>query len=241
MKKLIFVFLLLQFSGIKIIAQQPSTLEGKNILVVYGGWKGHQPEIFATKIADWLKTQHANVILSESTASYTDSELMDSLDLVIQHITMSKMSARESSGLSRAILNGVGLAGCHGGLGDSFRNDTEFQYMVGGQFVKHPGGQVDYQVTITEKEDDITKGIRDFDLHTEQYYMHFDPLIEVLATTRFSGEHDAWIEGVEIPVIWKKPYGKGRVFYSALGHSEDLFEVSEVWTLMTRGIEWATK
>lgn len=218
-----------------------SSMEGKNVLIVYGGWKGHQPEVFAKKIASWLENQKANVTLSESTASYTDNELMQSLDLVIQHITMSEMSNRESKGLRDAIARGVGLAGCHGGLGDSFRNDTEYQYMVGGQFVKHPGGQIDYEVTISNSTDPITAGINDFSLKTEQYYMHFDPNIEILATTSFSGQHDAWIDGVEMPVVWKKTYGKGRVFYSALGHSEDIFEIPKAWNIMTRGIEWAVK
>ena len=218
-----------------------SSMEGKNVLIVYGGWNGHQPEVFAKKIASWLENQRANVTLSESTASYVEKELMQSLDLVIQHITMSKMSNRESRGLRDAIARGVGLAGCHGGLGDSFRNDTEYQYIVGGQFVKHPGGQTDYKVTISNTSDPVTAGINDFNLKTEQYYMHFDPNIEILATTSFSGEHDAWIDGVEMPVVWKKNYGKGRVFYSALGHSEDIFDVPEVWNLMIRGIEWAVK
>ena len=216
-------------------------MEGKNVLIVYGGWKGHQPEVFAKKIASWLENQKANVTLSKSTASYLEKELMQSLDLVIQHITMSKMSNRESKGLRDAIARGVGLAGCHGGLGDSFRNDTEYQYMVGGQFVKHPGGQIDYKVSISNTSDPVTAGINDFNLKTEQYYMHYDPNIEILATTSFSGEHDAWIDGVEMPVVWKKNYGKGRVFYSALGHSEDIFDVPEVWNIMTRGIEWAVK
>ena len=218
-----------------------SSMEGKNVLVVYGGWKGHQPEVFAKKITSWLENQKANVTLSKSTASYLEKELMQSLDLVIQHITMSKMSNRESKGLRDAIAQGVGLAGCHGGLGDSFRNDTDYQYMVGGQFVKHPGGQIDYKVTISNTSDPVTAGINDFNLTTEQYYMHYDPNIEILATTSFSGEHHAWIEGVEMPVVWKKNYGKGRVFYSALGHSEDIFNIPEVWNLMIRGIEWAVK
>jgi type 1 glutamine amidotransferase len=222
-----------------LFAQSP--MEGKHVLIVYGGWKGHQPEVFAKKMAAWLKAQNAHVILSESTASYTDMELMQAQDLIIQHITMSQMSARESKGLRDAIARGVGLAGCHGGLGDSFRNDTEYQYMVGGQFVKHPGGQIDYEVSISDTNDPITQGIDDFSLKTEQYYMHYDPQIEILATTTFSGAHDAWIEGVSMPVVWKKSYGKGRVFYSALGHSADVFEIPEAWSMMTRGVEWAVK
>lgn len=238
MKKHLFLLLILFFS-ISTYAQ--SVLEGKRVLVVYGGWPGHKPEQFAQKITNWLEAQKAEVTLSQSTDSYTDTELMNTVDLIIQHITMSEMSSEASRGLTRAVMSGVGLAGCHGGLGDSFRNDTEFQYMVGGQFVKHPGGQVDYRVILTETKDPITEGLTDFSLHTEQYYMHYDPAIEILATTVFSGKHDPWINEVIMPVVWKKNYGEGRIFYSALGHSEEIFEIEEVWKLMTRGIQWAVR
>ena len=164
---------------------------------------------------------------------------MNNVDLIIQHITMSEISELESKALQKAIAGGVGLAGCHGGLGDAFRNNTEYQYMVGGQFVKHPGGQVDYSVKIAKLQNPILKGINNFTLHSEQYYMHVDPAIKVLATTRFSKEHDSWIEGIEMPVVWTKSYGKGRVFYSSLGHNKKDFEIPEVWEIMIRGVTWA--
>ena len=113
--------------------------------------------------------------------------------------------------------------------------------MVGGQFIKHPGGQVSYTVKMNNTEDPIIKGINDFSLFSEQYYMHVDPAIEVLATTQFSGEHDSWIAGVEVPVVWKKAFGKGRVYYNAIGHSEKDFEIPEVWNLITRGVLWAAQ
>lgn len=216
-------------------------LENKNVLIVYGGWSDHHPEFFATKIASWLEKQKANVTLSQSTKIYLDKTVMNQVDLIIQHITMTEIEEIESKALQTAIKKGVGLAGCHGGLGDSFRNDTEYQYMVGGQFVKHPGGQVDYTVEISSPKHKITEGINDFSLFSEQYYMHIDPAIEILATTRFSGAHDSWIEGIEIPVVWTKSYGKGRVFYSSLGHSDDIFEIPEAWKMMLRGISWAVR
>ena len=218
-----------------------NNLKGKKILVVYGGWEGHQPKIFAEKITKWLLDQKAEVKLVKGTSIYTDSNVMNDLDLVIQHITMSKMSPLETKGLINAIARGVGLAGCHGGLGDSFRDNTEYQYMVGGQFVKHPGGQVTYTVNIESKNDPITVGIKDFSLYTEQYYMHIDPNLEVLASTKFSGIHDSWIKGAVVPVVWKKLYGKGRVFYNSIGHSKETFEIPEVWTLIKRGVVWAAQ
>jgi hypothetical protein len=69
--------------------------------------------------------------------------------------------------------------------------------------------------------------------------MHLDPSLNVIATTVFNGDHDPWIEGVEMPVVWTKTYGKGKIFYSSLGHSADIFEIPEVWKIMTRGVTWA--
>ena len=218
-----------------------NNLKGKKILVVYGGWEGHQPKVFAEKITKWLLDKKAEVKLVKGTSIYTDSNVMNDLDLIIQHITMSKMSPLETKGLISAIARGVGLAGCHGGLGDSFRDNTEYQYMVGGQFVKHPGGQVNYTVNIESKNDPITDGIKDFSLHTEQYYMHIDPNLEVLASTKFSGIHDSWIKGAVVPVVWKKLYGKGKVFYNSIGHSKETFEIPEVWSLIKRGVVWAAQ
>ena len=127
-------------------------LEDKNILVVYGGWEGHKPKLFAEKIASWLKEKKANVYISDTTSIYDNTKLMEKLDLIIQHITMSEISENQIKNLTKTIKNGAGLAGCHGGLGDSFRNDVDFQYMVGGQFVQHPGNNINYTVNIIQKK-----------------------------------------------------------------------------------------
>jgi uncharacterized protein len=84
-------------------------------------------------------------------------------------------------------------------------------------------------------------GLPGFDYVSEQYYLHVDPAIEVLATTTFSGEHARWTRGVVMPVVWKKRYGEGRVFYSSLGHRAYELDVPEVRTIMTRGMLWAAQ
>ena len=242
MKNNFFCFFLFCLTSTQCFSQnQYNSLEGKKILVVYGGWAGHQPKYFANKISNWLKIQNANVILADSTSIYTNEKLMSELDLVIQHITMSKITDNQLNGLLKAVKNGTGLAGCHGGLGDSFRNNTEYQYMIGGQFVKHPGGQVNYTVNIKNRKDSITRGIKDFNIFSEQYYMHVDPALDILATTTFSEKYDPWIKGVIIPVVWKKKYGRGKIFYNSIGHSKQDYNIPEVWTLIKRGVVWATK
>ena len=224
----------------KISPEELPSLKGKKILMVYGGWEGHQPDKFTKKVADWLKAEGAEVQIFDSLGVYKDEKLMSSIDLIVPYWTMGKISKEEEAGLLKAVKNGVGIAGCHGGLGDSFRNNTEYQFMVGGQWVAHPGNQIVHSVQITDQEDPVTAGLSDFSLKTEQYYMHVDPNVKVLATTKFTDEHADWIGGAVMPVTWKKYYGKGRVFFCSLGHAPDVFDVEEAKAMLLRGIRWAS-
>lgn len=223
------------------IEKETSQLKNKKILFVWGGWEGHEPKETSDVFIPWLKQKGAIVTISNTLNSYLDKPLMESLDLIIQTWTMGEITQDQENGLLNAIKNGCGFAGWHGGIGDSFRNNTEYQFMVGGQWVSHPGGIIDYKVHITSKDDEITKGLTDFKIHSEQYYMHVDPNIKVLATTTFNGEHASWIDGSVIPVVWKKYYDKGRVFYSSLGHVAKDFEIAEVLEIQKRGIIWAAQ
>lgn len=143
------------------------------------------------------------------------------------------------------VKTGVGLAGWHGGLCDSFPTERTYQFMTGGQWVSHPGDIVEYEVNIINHDDPITRGIKDFKMKTEHYYMHVDPAVEVLANTTFSGDYEDgnywWIKGVVMPVVWKKMWGKGKVFYSSLGHDAKDIQTPEVLEMMVRGMEWATR
>jgi hypothetical protein len=159
---------------------------------------------------------------------------------------MSSVEKQEVASLTAAIESGVGFAGYHGGMCDAFRDSPEYQFICGGQYVAHPGDEskdyyVDYTVNVIKPDDPIMKGIKDFPYRSEQYYMHVDPSNEVLATTTFTGEYGDWLEGVVMPVVWKRRHGKGRVFYSSLGHVSKEFEVPEMKTILTRGLLWAAK
>ena len=213
----------------------------KSALFVRGGWEGHEPEKTAGIFASFLKNNGYGVEVSGTLDSYLDEEKMESYDLVVQVWSMGEISAEQEKGLLEAIKRGVGLAGWHGGLADSFRDNPNYQFMVGGQFVAHPGGIVDYEVNIADREDPITAGLEDFRMRSEQYYLHVDPHIEVLATTTFSGDHAPWIEGAVVPVAWKKRWGAGRVFYCSLGHVATDFDVPEVRELVGRGMLWASR
>jgi type 1 glutamine amidotransferase len=228
-------------AGIPFSESVKKHLKNRKILFVLGGWEGHDPEGFKKLLVPWMKKEGAEVIVTRTLDSYLDEELMNSLDLIVQIYTMSTITPEQEKGLLSAVKGGVGIAGWHGGLGDAFRDNPEYQFMVGGQWVAHPGGVIDYMVRISDSDDPVTKGLHDFALHSEQYYMHVDPNVKVLATTTFNADHASWIDGCTIPVCWKKMYGDGRVFYLSIGHKIDDFSVPEALTMMQRGIIWASQ
>lgn len=212
----------------------------REALIVWGGWDGHEPEKGAHIVRAMLEEEGFSVRLANTLGAFADPDIAN-LSLIVPIFTMAKIDKAEVANLSKAIEGGVGLGGYHGGMGDAFRDSVDYQFMVGGQWVAHPGNVIDYTVTITRPDDPIVAGIGDFPYRSEQYYMHVDPANEVLATTTFSGEHAPWIEGVVMPVVWKRRHGKGRVFYSSLGHVASEFQVPQMRTILKRGLLWAAR
>ena len=216
------------------------SLAGKKVLLVYGGWPGHKPALFAEIASELLRKEGAEVVLKDSVEVYADEAIMSQMDLIIQSVTMDKISREQMQGLVKAVKGGTGFAGAHGGFCDSFRTNTEYQFMTGAQFVAHPGGQIEYTVNISKAQDAITQGMEDFSTKTEQYYMHVDPNVKVLATTTFSGEHAEWIDGAVMPVAWKKYHGDGRIYCIALGHNPEEFKAAAAQQLLMNGLRWAS-
>ena len=213
----------------------------RKALMVWGGWEGHEPKRCVDRFEPFLSEQGFDVTISNTLDAYLDEPFMRSLSLVVPVWTMGTITGEQEKGLLAAVDSGVGIAGWHGGMGDSFRNNTSYQFMVGGQWVAHPGNIIRYKVNITRPEDPLVKGLHDFEIESEQYYLHVDPSNEVLATTTFTGEHTAWIAGCVMPVVWKRRWGQGRVFYSSLGHVAKDFDVFEAAEIVRRGMLWAAR
>jgi type 1 glutamine amidotransferase len=218
-----------------------TSMSGKSALMVWGGWLGHEPEQCAHLFAGFLEGEGYGVRIETHLAVFEDSALMRSVDLIVPIYTMSTLATEQETGLLDAVRQGAGLAGWHGGMGDAFRDSPNYQFMVGGQFVAHPGGIIDYTVNIAAPDDPITAGLADFRMHSEQYYMLVDPSNEVLATTTFGGQYLPWIEGTVMPVAWKRQWGGGKVFYCSLGHVASDFDVPEAREMVQRGMLWATR
>lgn len=212
----------------------------KSALIVWGGWDGHTPEKSSRLVGSMLEAHGFAVDIEPTTEAFAD-EFLSQYDLIVPAITMSRIEREELTNLLAAVRGGTGIAGFHGLMCDSFRNEPDYQFMTGGQWVAHPGNIIDYTVNVARSEDPIMAGIGDFPYRSEQYYMHFDPSVEVLATTTFAGDIFDEIEGVVMPVVWKRRYGKGRVFYSSLGHVADEFQVPQMRAIYERGALWAAR
>ncbi len=206
----------------------------KSALIVYGGWEEHEPKQVSALLDGALREAGCDVPVSNTLDSLLDGAALKKLDLIVPCYTMSTITRGQLTPLLDAVRGGVGLAGCHGGMCDAFRQETEYQFMTGGQWVAHPGNDGrGYVVNITGRNE-ITDGLSDFPVRSEKYYMHVDPAIRVLATTTFEDYNDTLM-----PVTWTKTYGAGRVFYCSLGHHADIVAMPPVLTMMSRGMRWA--
>ena len=216
---------------------------GKKALIVWGGWDGHTPEACADLFADWLRNKGFRTVVADTLDIYCNRRRMRQFQLIVPIWTMGEISSAQWEGLRDAVLAGAGLAGWHGGMCDAFRNNVDYQFMTGGQWVAHPGGVIRHKVRIMRPENPIVRGLKDFWLNSEQYYMHVDPGNTVLAETRFTGRHGdvPWIRGNVVPVAWTKRYGKGRVFFSSAGHVVQDFAVPEALEIVKRGMLWAAR
>lgn len=214
----------------------------KRALFIAGGWQGHRPRECCELVAGRLRDAGFGTEIVETLDVLTDASALGNVNVIVPCWTLGAISGPQEQGLLNAVRAGTGLAGWHGGMCDAFRNNTEYQFATGGQFVAHPGGQVDYTVHVTDMGHAIMRGLpADFPVHSEQYYMHVDPSNSVLAETRFSGQHAGWIDGVRIPVVWTRSYDKGRVFFCSVGHGPEALGAQPVIEIVTRGIRWAAR
>jgi type 1 glutamine amidotransferase len=216
----------------------------RKALIFCGGWDGHEPKLITARFKKFLESEDFDVTVTESLDSLQDLALLKAQDLIVPVWTMCKEDLPKPffEVIAEAIGSGVGLAGNHGGMCDAFRSNVLWQFITGANWVAHPGCDgTPYRVNIISKSNPLTDGVKDFDVSSEQYYLHVDPANEVLATTRFPVVH--WYHSangeVDVPQVWTRKWGHGRVFYNALGHHDDVFNIPEAWTMMSRGLLWA--
>ena len=114
----------------------------KQVLIVRGGWTGHEPVEVSEVFSAMLKKEGFQVTISETLDSFLDLEMLKSLHLIIPIWTMGKITRDQVNNVSEAVAAGTGIAGCHGGMCDAFRECVEWQFITGGNWVSHPAETV---------------------------------------------------------------------------------------------------
>ncbi len=208
------------------------------VLFLQGGWEGHQPAAVVDRFASVLRREGAGVEIATELAGLADPDWLASFDVISPCWTMGRLTPEQSKGLGDAVRAGCGLAGIHGGMGDAFRGDLDYEWMAGGHFVGHPHVG-EYTVRVTAPDDPVMAGLPpEFVYRSEQYYLLVDPAVRVLADAEYVFEDNA----CRMPVVWTRSWGKGRVFYSALGHDPSEFDAFPgVFAMAVRGLRWAAR
>jgi uncharacterized protein len=219
-------------------------MPGRRALVVRGGWEGHRPVEATERFVPFLEDQGFSVEVHDGPQAYDDRETLSATDLVLQCYTQGEATDEQVTNLSEAVRAGTGLAGWHGGIVDSFRGSPDYLHLTGGQWAAHPGGFVDYVVEVVPGRSDhpIVEGLERWKHHTEQYWCLTDGLNDVLVTSRFEATpHTPWRSDLDVPAVWTRRWGAGRVFVSTIGHTPEDLDVPEVRTLTRRGLLWASR
>jgi type 1 glutamine amidotransferase len=185
--------------------------------------------------------------VEESNDIYTLDRDLTGYDLIALNwnngLLAEALTASQENHLLGAVQQGTGVAAWHG-AGAAFRLSVKYHWLLGADVLDHPAGegvQHPYELTIVDREHEITQDVSDFKVASEQYYMNVDPRVHVLADTVFDGEHLPWIEGTRMPQIWTNTWGSGRVFYNAIGHYLEDLENPAVTRLMKQGFAWAAR
>ncbi|MDD5707568.1 MAG: ThuA domain-containing protein [Kiritimatiellae bacterium] len=218
----------------------------KRALIVNGGWEIHEPKQKAEVVRGWLESEQFEVTVSGTLKAFVEEDLKRyGVIIPIWSATSNEVLTDEQiAKVNEAVVGGVGIAGFHNGM-YSFASKTNWQFMTGAYWVAHPGGgKTTYEVNIKRAmEHPITAGINDFQVCSEQFYLHVDPAVATLASTRFpvsDAPHSA--NGIiEMPVAFVKRWGKGRVYYCSVGHIAEDVKVEPVATLIKRGMLWAAR
>ena len=212
----------------------------RRAIIVWGGWEGHEPEQCAGIVSDILAEDGFRTEVTNDLGVF-GSPTLATADLLVPIITGETLERGHANTLIEAVRGGLGLAGAHGALATSFKESADFRYVAGVTWVAHPGNIIDFRVSIIRQDDQLMQGIPDFDYRSEQYYLHYDPSVEILATTTFTGEYDPVSRNITMPVVFKRHFGAGRVFYSALGHAAAEFDHPQMRLILRRGLEWAAR
>jgi type 1 glutamine amidotransferase len=149
-----------------------------------------------------------------------------------------------------AIASGKGFVGCHcasdtyHSAGDKNENQQRSQVdpyiaMLGGEFIVH-GSQQDSTMHIADPKFPGLKGLDDFKLKEEWYALkNFANDLHVILVQETKGMHDPMYQRPDYPATWARKHEKGRVFFTSMGHRDDVWKNEVFQNLLMGGLAWA--
>ncbi len=208
------------------------------VLLVHGGWEEHCPDEIAAFTKQELLLNYE--VTSTDDLGALNPENLSNFDLFVPIWTFGEITKEQETALINAVSEGLGLVSWHGNT-SAFLESRLHKFLLGGQFVAHPGGNnTEYRVNF-QANDPITEGLIDFSVTSEQYYLLIDPAVKILATTLIDGAELYWLKNTVMPVAWKRNWGKGRVFYCSLGHSVQSLSNPSTIEMLKRALLWADR
>ena len=229
--------LLISFAAVWEIRGVESITELRKLtaLVVRGGWEGHCPVETTDSFLPFLEKSGYQTVISDTLDFYLDADLIAATDLILQCWTMGRIVGRTRRRAVGGRAGGTGLAGWHGGIVDAFRGRPEYLQLVGGQFAAHPGGIRRSQRRHRARAAPTTRSSPVCPIAStctpSSTGCSADDLDDVLATTTIRGRRHLGPSG-DLPAVWTRRWGCGRVFVCTVGHAVEDLLTPEIRTIV---------
>ncbi len=159
------------------------------------------------------------------------------------------MSIAGKKALLDAVAAGKGFVGCHC-ASDTFHSKgvrergqpreqvDPYLAMLGGEFIRH-GQQQKAWMRVIDPDFPGIKGQKDFEMHEEWYALkNFAPDLHVILVQDTAGMKNDVYQRPKYPATWARRHKKGRVFYTSMGHREDVWESAIMQTLLAGALAW---
>lgn len=199
------------------------------VLVVTGG--GYHP--FGT-CGPILKETYEYGGLAKCTLVERDNAFRQSLsgyDVIAIYTQGGKLGNEEENNLLSFVKNGGGLVGFHC-ASDSFVENAGYLSLLGSKFVTHGPGTPNFPVEVSNKSHTLAGRLPKFNITDEFYILELkDNPLDIFLTSPWQGKPQ--------PMAYTRTFGKGRVFYTAMGHDERAFRNTSFKIMAVRGLLYA--
>ena len=194
----------------------------------YGTEKNHKA--FQNILADYIVDNYENVDV------FSNRDFFD-YSTMIFFSQEGEFTKEQENNVFEFISSGKGFIGLHGASA-SFKSHPKYFEMLGGKFIGHKE-PIKFDIKIIDSNHQITKGLSNFTFKDEPYRHDFSMAkdLHVLAEADYRDPDDPAPE----PIMWVKPYGKGKVFFCALGHRNLSLKEEIFQSIIRKAVEWVLK